>query len=300
MSTQHSEEVNKKYLKPALAAEQQIDLLKERGLIINNNDFAMNKLNYIGYYHLSGYFKSFQNHENDTFHKNITLEQVINLYVLDRKIKSICFDAIERIELSLKSLLTNVMTKELGIFWYNDTNAFIDIFQHESEIKRLYKSVNKAKGKEGFIKHFYKKYSDERCVPSWMLMEVISFGACLNLFKNLKKEYRKKIAKHYGFDEKVITSWFVLLLDVRNICAHHERLWNRNLKEIIIPKGHSGFSPHGKIFNVFLTFSYFLSIISPGSVLIADLSNLLKESHVNLTAMGFGEEWEDILLAQNS
>jgi len=284
------------YEKLAISIEDQINLLQERGLIIGNQDFTKAKLNYIGYYHLSSYFKSFQNTQTNTFHKNITFEQVLNLYGVDRKIKLFCFDAIERIELSLKSLLTNEMSKDFGTFWYMNEEIFLNNFNHTAEIKRLEKSVKKQKQKKGsFVKHFYDKYTAEKHVPSWILMEVISFGATLTLFKNLKRKYRQKIAKYYGFDEKVLLSWLVLLLDVRNICAHHERLWNRNLKKIIIPKNNSNFSEHGKIWNVFLIFAYLLFVLSPRSELIKRLKIILQESHINLTTMGFSENWEEQL-----
>jgi abortive infection bacteriophage resistance protein len=149
------------------------------------------------------------------------------------------------------------------------------------------------------IEYYYRKY-DEEHVPSWMLMEVVPFGCVIKLFKNLKRHHQKAVAKHYGFNEVIIISWVILLLDIRNICAHHERLWNRNLKRIKIPRGNSCFSHHGRLFNGFLVISHLLNVISPGPTLIEDLIKLLRKSHIDLTQMGFSENWENCLLVKKN
>lgn len=288
--------MSKLYQKQSLSIDEQISLLKERKLIINDEKSAKTKLNSIGYYHLSAYLKSFQNHETNTFDKNITFEQVLNLYIFDRKLKAFCFDAIERVELSLKALLNNIIAQNLGNNWFENADSFIDKFQHNDKLNKLRKKYNYLKKKDGVIKEFYKKYPKEKSFPpSWIFTEVLSFGETVMLFKNLKREHRKKVAKLYGIDEKVLISWFILLNDIRNICAHHGRLWNRNLKKVVIPKAFKKIPLGGNMFTSLVVFSYLLSVLSPHSELIPNIINLMKHAHINLTEMGCGEHWEDNL-----
>ncbi len=290
--------MSKVYKKPSESIEQQIAKLRSRGLVVNDEILIKNKLSFIGYYHLSAYFKSFQDIKTNIFHKNITFEQILNLYVFDRKIKASFFDAIERIELSLKSLLTNEISEEaINPYWFIDSKNFIKTFDHSKFKDRLQKHINKMKNKDGVIKEFYRKYSDHKDFPpSWILMETLYFRDAIEIFKNLQRPLRQKIAHHYGFDESLITSWLVMLNDIRNICAHHGRLWNREIKKIIIPKGTNYIQGNGKILSAINIVALFLKVLSPHSELVNNLLQYMKESHVNLLDMGCDKSWEKNLL----
>jgi len=286
------------YKKPSISIQEQIEKLQVRGLIINNKELIENKLKFIGYYHLSAYFKSFQNMRNNVFHKNISFEQVLSLYVFDRKLKADFFDAIERIEISLKSLLTNEISEiTKNPYWFSDSKNFIKKFDHSQFIARLEKHINKMKTKDGVVKEFYRKYPHhEGFPPSWILMEILYFGDSIQIFKNLQRQFRQQVALHYKFDEKIISSWLVMLNDIRNICAHHGRLWNRDIKKITIPSNTNFIQGNGKILSAINIIAIFLRVLSPQSELIKNIIQQMKESHLNLIEMGCSESWEINLL----
>ncbi len=238
------------YPKLSKTTDEHISLLKERGLIIDDIKLAQEKISFIGYYHLSSYFKSFQDTKTNQFTNGKTFENILDLYVFDRKIKDISFDVIERVELSLKALLSDVLSDEYGNNWIENKELFIEKWDHENFLNKISKKINYLKQKEGIIKEFYSKYADH-FPPSWILMEGLYFSEAIEIFKKLKRNNAQKIAEKYKIDEKVLQSWFILLNDVRNICAHHGRLWNKSIKKISIPKNIKKFPKNGGVFLLF-------------------------------------------------
>ena len=109
-----------KYTKPPLSIEQKITLLKERGLRIDNEERTYKYLTHIGYFRMTGYFKFFQDHITDTFQAGTTFDQVLNVYIFDRKLRLLTLDAIEKIEVSLKATISDYMSMKYGAFWYMD------------------------------------------------------------------------------------------------------------------------------------------------------------------------------------
>lgn len=92
------------YNKPHLSYKNQIDLLKSRGLIVNDENFAITKLKHISYFRLSAYFLPFQS-TKDTFDHGTTFEQIIDLYHFDKELRLLTFGAIEKIEIFLRTSL---------------------------------------------------------------------------------------------------------------------------------------------------------------------------------------------------
>ena len=284
------------YTKDAKSTEKHISLLTERGLIIEDEKLATDKISFIGYYHLSSYFKSFQNLENNLFNDGTTFEDILDLYVFDRKIKALSFDVIERVELSLKTLISDILSAEYGNDWIENRVLFIDNWDHQGFLNKITKKINYLKQKEGVIKEFYEKY-DDSFPPAWILMEGLYFSEAIEVFRKLKRGNAQKIAKKYGLDEKVLQTWFLLLNDVRNICAHHGRLWNKSLKKIDIPKNIKNFPKNGNLFRLFSVFAYFLSILSPRSKIIENFISLVENSNIPKDELKFYGDWQNILRA---
>ena len=218
-----------RYKKPALCVEEQIKLLKSRGLIINNEKFAEDILSNITYYRLSAYMKFFQN--NDSFKSGITFEDIMCLYNFDKELKSLIFESIRLIEISLRTKICLHMCTKYGSHWFYDVNCYkteddykktLDILENEIGLK-----------KDTFIKYYYKKYSEPNLPPFWMLSEVLSMGDLSKILNGINfkdvKEIAASITQNY-YIAPVLTNWVHVLATVRNICAHHSRLWNRQLK----------------------------------------------------------------------
>ena len=220
--------MTKVYQKLPLDVNQLLKKLEAKGLIINSRQDAIQCLSTIGYYRLSAYFIPFQNNNGveKTFREGTTFENVLQLYSFDKELRLLAIDPIETIEVALRTSITDVMSIKYGAHWYLDQSYFISHNNFAYLIKEV-KLISK-KRKEVFLKHYFKNYGSPEYPPSWMIMECLSFGT-LNLFlKSIKAlQDRKEICAVFKHHPTIIESWFTSLYYVRNLCAHHARLWNR-------------------------------------------------------------------------
>lgn len=220
------------FVKPALDLEAQLQLLQKRGLIINNWEKSLKALANISYYRLSAYWIPFKQRDQagkiiDSFKENYTFENVIEFYEFDRKLRLLALDAIERIEISMRASLTNYLSNQYGFFAHESATNFHDKFSHSEWLTQIKKDV--VHSKETFIQHYNDKYKNFPAIPMWMVTEIMSFGSLSIFYKGLKNEDKRAIAAHYKLHPKSLTHWLHFLTYIRNVCAHHSRLWNREL-----------------------------------------------------------------------
>jgi abortive infection bacteriophage resistance protein len=290
--------------KKAFTIEEQLTLLKERGMLIPDEAKAKMFLSNVSYYRLSAYWYTLiENPKTDhLFIKGTSFETALNTYVFDRKLRLLIFDEIERIEIALRTTIIHNYCIHYGTNWYEDKSLFRgkDTYFYRFQ-QILLDEMNKTS--EVFIKHYRQKYTKPANPPAWMALELISFGQLSMLYKNLKNcEARKNVAKHFGLDEMVLESWLDSLSYVRNTCAHHMRLWNRKLPRTpIIPRNTKLIwlketppnDRHNRIYISISMISYLLSAISPGNSFSKKIIELLNK-YPNLPRhyMGFTEHWE--------
>lgn len=171
------------YSKNPLTIDEQVDLLKERGLVIRDEKEIIHYLNNISYFHLSSYFKHYQDEKSNVFYDEIDFDKILNLYIFDRKLRIEFLDALEKIERSLKARLTHVLSHSYGKFCINMSEYFVSIQPRINE--------ELERSREVFLKTYKKKYRDEY-YPIWMIMEVLSLGTTLNVLLNSPTRERKK------------------------------------------------------------------------------------------------------------
>ena len=222
-----------KFTKPALNLDNKIKLLKKRGLIFNDEPKAKHDLIFFWYFRLTWYFKTFQDKKTNAFHKWTTFEQVIELYIFDRKLRILTLDAVEKIEVALKANISDNLAEQFWVFWYLNINLF-DL-KNTKNLEIYSKFISKLKwirrrSSSLFIKEYFKKY-DENYLPSWMLFEECTIWEISNIYNVLKSKHRQDISNIYWLYELDLQIWIKILMNLRNISAHHSRLWN---KEYII------------------------------------------------------------------
>ncbi len=218
-----------KYEKPTLSVEQQVDQLRQRGMV-GDPDVMRRCLASVNYYRLSAYWHPFRVAGREAFQTGTEFSRVWETYTFDRELRLLVMDAIERIEIATRTLLVERHTAHFGPFGYATRPSSLPHLAGEQR-QRFFESLRKdiSHSRETFVKHYRDKYTGESKLPLWMATELLTFGAMLTLFKGCPESVRQEIAERLGVDEKVWTSWLVALNTVRNICAHHARLWNREL-----------------------------------------------------------------------
>lgn len=281
------------YTKPALTFDEQMDLLRQRGLAIPDAVRATRWLQKVSYYRLSAYCLPFKDGEN--FRAGTDFNDVAGLYIFDRKLRLLVLDAIERIEVAIRTAITYEIAHAYGAFGHTDPANFAPSFEHGRFMDEL--GVEERRAKETFAGHFRKKYTSEPHLPVWMATELLSFGTVSKLYAALAPALKQKIAAEYGVDEQFLRSWLHALTYLRNVCAHHKRLWNRQFA--IRPRfpSRSLAWPHqvpdnGRLYGMLVVLRHMLLVASPGCQWRERLWALL-DTHpaVPLDAMKIPVDW---------
>ncbi|KAF0152405.1 MAG: hypothetical protein FD143_1043 [Ignavibacteria bacterium] len=289
------------YTKKALSAPEQVSLLKSRGLIIADEKNAVHTLNHINYYRLSAYiYPLLKDKENHIFKENVSFQNIIDIYNFDRELRLLFLDAIERIEVSLRTNIIYVLSLKYGSFWLSNKYFFYIESKYNTQITKLKEEFERSD--EKFLRHYFDKYEQE-IPPTWISLEIASFGLISLFYQNLKfNKDKKEISNRYGLNHITFTSWLHTLTYTRNICAHHSRLWNRELGvQPSIPKStrdlwlnKSESYKNDRIFYVISIIIYFLRNINHSDTFISKFNSLITSyAMIDLAAMGFPKNWKE-------
>lgn len=223
--------------KPALTSDQHIALLESRGLTVPDYDRAKRYLLTIGYYRLSAYFLPFQEEKNK-FKAGTTFSDILDLYIFDRKLRLHVMDALERIEVAIRSVLSDTLCVRFDPHWYMNEEIFKPSFREPSQGGKSQYKIFKGKiishtGKNNHgnrnpsCKHYYEVYTEPELPPSWMVAEVLPMGTWSLVYENIEtSKIRQKISKFFSFNTNDFAGWLHALTLIRNKCAHHDRFWN--------------------------------------------------------------------------
>ncbi len=289
------------YCKPALTFEQQAEKLIKRGLRVDNVNFLIEKLSEVNYYRLSAYWYPFRD-TGDRLKPGTSFQVVWDRYQFDRQLRLNLMDAVERIEISVRTKMVYELARKYGAFGHLERGNFKPGEETEEKFDDLLQRLRKTArhSQEVFVKHFKRTYQGFPDLPLWIVAEIMSFGNMFTLYNMLNRDEQQVIAQKYGMPAKVFTTWLETLNYIRNICAHHGRLWNRELaiKPQIPNKIEAFHTPveigNQRIFAVLTMAKYLLNIISPQSEWKERLVALFdKYPEVPKCDMGFPPEWED-------
>lgn len=306
------------YPKPALKIDEQIKRLESRGMIIGDKCLARQRLSHINYYRLSAYWEPFEelvdNHakvENRSdvkihvnpppFRAGTSFDEVLDDYYFDHELRLLMMEAIGYIEISVRKQWAYHLAITHGVHAHLNSELFTDEKSHEENVKKLKKELSRST--ELFIKEYRNKYSGYD-YPVWMAAEIMSLGLLSRWYGNLKcPALQQKMAGIYKLNGKVVLASFLHHITlIRNLCAHHSRLWNRHL--VIHLKCPSKEPPHlvqmynreapEKNYNAIVTTAYLVKIIRPDVDWGKRLVLLLRSQKHDLAKnMGVPEGWHD-------
>ena len=297
-----------KYTKNPLDFQAQVGLLLKRGLV-GDPRLMQERLASVNYYRLSGYLYPYRKPGSDDYQAGTQFQTVWDHYAFDRRLRLLIMDAIERIEIAVRSQLAYHHSHT-----YNDPFAYAltpsslpecdDKNKHGDLICRLLAETGRSK--ELFVSRFEKNYGDEHAVlPIWMAVEIMTFGTMQRFYRGVSPQVKQHVASNFGMPAKVLDSWLHALSIIRNICAHHGRLWNRELglKPLIPhPQNYPAWHipviiPNNRVFCILTICRYCLSRIAPQSRWPIHVTQLLKDfPAIPINQMGFPPNWSDSLL----
>ncbi len=208
-------------------------------------------------------------------------------------------DALERIEVAFRAVLSQTMSERQGPHWYMDATLFGPKYRHDKFLDVLKKDIGddpaKAAVRQTFIQHYYDKYGDPALPPSWMVFEVLSFGTVSQVFKSLLRDHQKPIGKTFGLDGSVLASWLHAITYLRNLAAHHQRLWNRayTIKPIVAKQFAAELADPNRFYAQAVMIEVLLKVVSPDNRWGERLAVLLAEHpKVRADRLGFPADWQ--------
>lgn len=194
---------------------------------MDNPDKAERVLKNISYNRLSNYWYPFlaDPKEEELFTPGVQFKTIFKIYQFDSELRSLIFNAIEQIEVAMRTQLIYHVSHK-----HNSGYGFLDSVSYESQ-ESYFRSMLRIKeavkdSKQPFIIKFKANYGNQ-FPPAWKCFELLTFRSLYSIYKNLKRTPDKlAISDHFGLNQTVFESWIDTLVYVRNICAHHSRLWN--------------------------------------------------------------------------
>ena len=288
------------YSKQLISFTDQITLLKQRGMVLGNETKALHLLQNISYYRLSGYWHPLlADKQRHIFKPGSTFEAAYNIYKFDSELRKLIIAELEKIEVAVRTQTAYILSTQYHAHWFEDSSLFSNPVRHTKVLAKIEEEYNRSD--EEFITAFKAKYSDH-FPPSWMTMEIASFGTLSILYGNLQPGRAKRsIAAYFGLPDTVFASWLHCIVYVRNICAHHSRLWNKilSIRPLMPRSPRNTFialpaSGTQQTYFVLSMIIYLLNTVNPNHSFISRFKELLNRyPSIDVRAMGFPINWEN-------
>ena len=304
---------------------QQVETLAGRGMDMGDRESAVATLRRVNYYRLSGYWYPLRAIDAqasaaqgkavrlDSFVPGSRFEDVVRLYVFDKKLRLLALDALERIEMAVRVDVAHLLGKRdpaahenpaclHGNFAKKQIAKGPDAgkTQHQLWLAKYHSMLHRAR-KEPFVVHHQQQYG---ALPIWAAVEVWDFGLLSKLFAGMQHADQELIATLYGAPSgQAFAQWLRSLNFIRNVSAHHSRLWNINVVERApVPAHWSAALDNARPFFYFCLMRQLLGVICPRSTWGQRVTDLLEKEFPNtpsaqLTLQDFGalEGWANAL-----
>ena len=290
------------YTKSTTQPKDLIPLLKSRGLIISDEQKAINYLTNISYFRFSAYlYPLLENPKTAHQYKGgSTFEMALDMYRFDRKLRVLLFNEIEKIEVAIRTSMNNLVSDALNdVFWMTDSRHFANSNSFSKLLSLIQSELDRSK--EKFVEHFKNKYR-EPFPPAWMISEIIPLGVLCGIFNNIQSmRIKKMVAYQFGLSVPVFSSWILVLAILRNVCCHHNRTWNKdhlvitaNIHSPVFPWIDSTKTDAKRIYYRICIIKYLLFTVSPNNRFTQKLKSLLAEyPTIDVRVMGFPADWEN-------
>ena len=291
-----------RYTKQLLTLQEQIEVLKQRGLLVESDEEAKYALDTISYFRLAGYWRLMEtDRQQHIFKPGSSFSQILSLYQFDEELRILIFSAIQHIEVAVRARMIRIFAEMYGAFWFMDSALAENSNMFASNLRNLEEELNRSE--DEYIREHFQKYDTPTMPPVWKTMEVASLGTLSRLYSNMNDSAVKKAVSRSFMIPKFeyMRSWLRCITVVRNICAHHARLWN---SVIVINPSLPRHLPNRWITNRQLApdklyphlcyIAYWLNTINPTNTFIKDIKTLLaKYPVVDPAAMGFPKGWQN-------
>jgi len=282
-------------LKKPTTYEEQIAIIRNRGCVIDDEDFCRSVLEKVNYYRLSAYFLTFKTADGN-FQADTNFKNIYTLYEFDRKMRSLIFTALEEVEVYLKSQIAYYHAHEYSADGYLSASPFISKHDHVKFLERINELV-RSNTNIPFVQHHIQKYAG--VFPIWVIIELFTFGMVSYFYADMPAKDQKHISRGlYNTFPKNVESWLYCCTILRNICAHYGRLYYRVFTSIPANIPRLDKNSERRLFGAIMALrqlypdknKWNTEIVTPMAALIEESQNEIDFRHI-----GFPRDWEDVL-----
>lgn len=280
--------------------DEQIEILKSRGLTIEDKDEARRFLLQNNYYRISGYSLTLR--KNDVFEADTTLRDVADIYNFDHRLRHVLLENIETIEVRIKSIYAYEFTKAHGPLGYRDSQFFTDKDKHKEIISDADRQKQKSLPNEMYLKHFCKLKQE---VPLWAYVDLLTISKISFLYSISNEDVKRAVSTQFGLTmnrgPEILGNYMHSMTILRNLCAHGSRIYNRlfeqkpslNKKERArLLRMPDGTLDDAHLYGYLLVMERLLSK-SEAIAMEDDIAEIIKDySSVDLKYYGFPENWK--------
>lgn len=297
--------------------DEQIEILKNKGLVITDVDKAKSILFRENYFFLSGYRHLFMKRYRDSkFIEGTTFEELYSTFLFDRKLRNIMFKYILVIENNIKSIVSYQLSRKYGIreSEYLNPDNYVEDPCKERQLKdilnKMRRQIRVNSKQHSATMHYTTNYG---YIPLWVVVKVLSFGIIAEFFNVLKEEDQYAIANVYNINSEVLSTYLSLLANYRNVCAHEDILYDHRTQKSIPDNKYHQFLDIEKEFGVYkygkndlfslvimmkelLSDSEFIEMLNEVSYEVKLLDEKINtvETSAILNKLGFPNNWEKI------
>ncbi|HIX18606.1 MAG TPA: Abi family protein [Candidatus Gemmiger faecavium] len=277
--------------KPFLTLDKQVELLKSRGLIIEDDEYAKNLLASVNYYRFSAYSLTLR--RNDVFNPDTKLQDIYYLYNFDARLRSFVLKYTPKVEVLLRAHMSYIHSKNHGALGYLDSSTFKDPWYHALFLSRLQKLLNDSK--EAFVLHHRNDLDGQ--YPFWVAVEVMTFDLASKCLQNMNNQDQVEIAKYYSIHLRFLANWMHCVVIARNIAAHNGRFYNRPIStKPTIPNAVKGHFRSDRAFSYLYVIYQLLENDTDKELFIHDLKSLLSAyDRIDCSCIGLPSDWENVL-----
>ncbi|MBE0493630.1 MAG: Abi family protein [Thiomicrospira sp.] len=217
------------FIKPALTPEKLLEKYIQQGLVVAEAEYelALRYFRFVGPYRLKGYLHHRIDSQTKQLTDELSFDTLRQYYEFDRELRLLVIGAIDRIEVAVRTSMSNVLSLKHGAHWFLNPSIFNETreWSHEKLVKTLTQDTSKAHNRQ-FVSHYFKHYESPDLPPSWAISEIVSFGFWSKTYSVLNQSNdRKAIAMKFKIDQpEVFRSWLHALTVLRNHAAHHSQI----------------------------------------------------------------------------
>lgn len=217
--------------------DQQIEILKNKGLIIDDYDKVNDILLKENYFFINGYRFLFMNSNDDrNFIRGTTFKELYSLFLFDRYVRNILFKNLLIFENNFKSVISYQLSKKYGYRekdYLNPKNFVSDPSKKrrvKDIIEKMRRQIRINVSRHSATLHYSRSYG---YIPLWILVKVLSFGLMCELYSILKQQDKDEIAAIFGVPTNYLDDFLPLLSNYRNLCAHEDIVFDHKTEKYI-------------------------------------------------------------------